>query len=406
MLVLAPTLGAAVEATAARRVPSARDETPDREWWRSREPRPGASRGIHLGGVQRPRDRRPLRRAHERDARPPPQGGRRARVRGVLDAREVLARGVPRVRRRSRSRAWAPAVRHTGACAHRTDASVTRHAHGWMPQTLADFGILGLPSSHALGLAWLLAALSSADLLPRRLMRATRGDDDREPPPRRDWDKRAHRDRSTAIVPIVFAVQSLVDWTWFIEPPRWRCWGRLRGRRDPRLALEQPQAEPIPVAAERIASPPRSSRSCPAACSPGRSGCRRRPTGPRTTRSRLASSTIRAGARADERRGGPEPADPRPAAGARGDRHDGRARGRRAPSLERAVIQFPGDPRPGTGSPPSSSGRSTLPSRRSRRSRGSSTSTRSRVGTGSVPSSARAAPREDGRGSARRHRVA
>ena len=27
---------------------------------------------------------------------------------------------------------------------HRTDASVTRHAHGWIPQIAADLGILGL----------------------------------------------------------------------------------------------------------------------------------------------------------------------------------------------------------------------------------------------------------------------
>jgi hypothetical protein len=130
---------------------------------------------------------------------------------------------------------------------HRTDASVTRHAHGWIPQTAADLGILGLLVTTALGLAWLLAALSGTDLLPRRLMRATRGDDDREPLPRRDWDDDRIAVVALTIVPLVFAVQSLLDWTWFIPEPAAMglvAAGFVAGR-DPNWPRDDQAAEPV-----------------------------------------------------------------------------------------------------------------------------------------------------------------
>ena len=64
---------------------------------------------------------------------------------------------------------------------HRTDQSVTQHAHGWIPQTMADLGLIGLVIATLLMLAWVLAALSATGLVPRRFMRSE-GDD--EPPPR------------------------------------------------------------------------------------------------------------------------------------------------------------------------------------------------------------------------------
>jgi hypothetical protein len=130
---------------------------------------------------------------------------------------------------------------------HRTDTSVTRHAHGWIPQTAADLGILGLLVTSALGLAWLLAALSGTNLLPRRLMRAARGPDDREPLPRRDWDDARIAIVAVAIVPLVFAVQSMLDWTWFIPEPAAMALvaaGFVAGR-DPNWSREEQQAEPI-----------------------------------------------------------------------------------------------------------------------------------------------------------------
>jgi hypothetical protein len=130
---------------------------------------------------------------------------------------------------------------------YRTDASVTRHAHGWIPQTAADLGVVGLLVTAALGLAWLLAALSATNLLPRRLMRATRHGDDHEPLPRRDWDDARVAIVAVAIVPIVFAVQSLLDWTWFIPEPAAMALvaaGFVAGR-DPQGAREDRPTESI-----------------------------------------------------------------------------------------------------------------------------------------------------------------
>ncbi len=97
---------------------------------------------------------------------------------------------------------------------HRTDASVTQHAHGWIPQTMADLGLVGLAVTTLLFLAWVLAALSATGLVPRRLLRAG---DDASPPPRRDWDTDRIAVVTLALLPLAFGIQSLLDWTWFIQ---------------------------------------------------------------------------------------------------------------------------------------------------------------------------------------------
>jgi hypothetical protein len=129
---------------------------------------------------------------------------------------------------------------------YRTDASVTRHAHGWIPQTAADLGILGLIVTTLLGAAWLLAALSGTNLLPRRWVHDKKGDDD-ELPPRRDWDDARIAIVTVAIVPVVFAMQSLVDWTWFVPAPTAMALvaGGFVAGRDPQWAREDAPAEPI-----------------------------------------------------------------------------------------------------------------------------------------------------------------
>ena len=99
---------------------------------------------------------------------------------------------------------------------HRTDASVTQHAHGWIPQTMADLGLIGLAVTTLLFLAWVLAALSATGLVPRQLLR---GGADATPPPRRDWDTDRIAVVTLALVPLVFGIQSLLDWTWFIQEP-------------------------------------------------------------------------------------------------------------------------------------------------------------------------------------------
>ena len=130
---------------------------------------------------------------------------------------------------------------------YRTDSSVTRHAHGWIPQTAADLGILGLIVTTALGAAWLLAALSGTNLLPRRWVRDKQGEDDDELPPRRDWDDARIAIVAVAIVPVVFALQSLVDWTWFVPAPTAMALvaGGFVAGRDPQWARDDAPAEPI-----------------------------------------------------------------------------------------------------------------------------------------------------------------
>ena len=98
---------------------------------------------------------------------------------------------------------------------YRTDSSVSRHAHGWIPQIMADLGVIGLAVTMFLFLAWSLAALSATGLLPRRLVRPSED----EAPPRRDWDAGRIALVTLLLVPLVFGIQSLVDWTWFIPAP-------------------------------------------------------------------------------------------------------------------------------------------------------------------------------------------
>jgi hypothetical protein len=103
-----------------------------------------------------------------------------------------------------------------GRLRYRNDASVTRHAHGWFAQILADFGLVGLALTTLLFLAWSVAALSATGLLPRRLLR---GAGQEHTPMRRDWDAGRIALVTVLLVPLVFGVQSLLDWTWFIPAP-------------------------------------------------------------------------------------------------------------------------------------------------------------------------------------------
>jgi O-antigen ligase len=103
-----------------------------------------------------------------------------------------------------------------GRLRYRNDTSVTRHAHGWFAQTLADFGLIGLALTTLLFLTWAVAALSATGLLPRWLLR---GADEERTPLRRDWDAQRIALVTVLLVPLVFGVQSLLDWTWFIPAP-------------------------------------------------------------------------------------------------------------------------------------------------------------------------------------------
>jgi tetratricopeptide (TPR) repeat protein len=95
---------------------------------------------------------------------------------------------------------------------YRNDELVSRHAHGYVAQALADTGLLGLAASLFLLIAWLAAAARATGLHPRwrRFGAEFR---------RRDWDGERAALVALGLVAIVFGLQSAIDWTWFVPGP-------------------------------------------------------------------------------------------------------------------------------------------------------------------------------------------
>jgi hypothetical protein len=84
----------------------------------------------------------------------------------------------------------------------RTGTLFVRHAHGYVPQTLADLGWAGLALSLLALVLWGWAALRTAGLRPR----------DRGLP----WDAERVGMAALIAVALVFGTSSAVDWTWFV----------------------------------------------------------------------------------------------------------------------------------------------------------------------------------------------
>ena len=116
-----------------------------------------------------------------------------------------------------RARYWAEALDvhatepwlGTGAGAYATvrtrfrdDALAVRHAHGYVVQTLADLGWIGLGLSLIAAFAWLAAAARATGV-----HRRARG---------LPFDAERIGMLTLAVVVIVFGVHSAVDWTWFV----------------------------------------------------------------------------------------------------------------------------------------------------------------------------------------------
>jgi len=99
-----------------------------------------------------------------------------------------------------------------------------RHAHGYVPQTLADLGLIGMAINVALLLAWLGAAGRSTGVWPRRrwgawlLALARTRDLGIRPAARAARPMTAERVglMTLAATAIAFGVHSAVDWTWFV----------------------------------------------------------------------------------------------------------------------------------------------------------------------------------------------
>ena len=118
----------------------------------------------------------------------------------------------------------------------RRDTLAVRHAHGYVVQTLADLGWLGLGVSLLAAAVWLLAALRATGLRRR----------DRGLP----YDAERIGMLTLLVVVAVFAAHSAIDWTWFVPANATvavLCAGWLVGRGPLRARLEAPDGPPPPT---------------------------------------------------------------------------------------------------------------------------------------------------------------
>jgi O-antigen ligase len=141
---------------------------------------------------------------------------------------------------------------------YRTETLSVRHAHGFVVQTLADLGLLGLLLALALLLAWIVAAGRSTHPFNRRwvLWRPWHATPAEESP---GWRRlRGHEMRaypperigmlSLLCVVIVFGMHSLIDWTWYVPGNACvalLCAGWLAGR-GPLWSVPAAAAAPSP----------------------------------------------------------------------------------------------------------------------------------------------------------------
>ncbi|HEX8744193.1 MAG TPA: O-antigen ligase family protein [Thermoleophilaceae bacterium] len=88
---------------------------------------------------------------------------------------------------------------------HRDTQLVTRHAHGYVVQTMADLGIAGLVASGLALLLWLGSAIRATGFVPRRRERA--------------YDAERVGLIALVLCAIAFGVQSGIDWTWAVPGP-------------------------------------------------------------------------------------------------------------------------------------------------------------------------------------------
>lgn len=88
---------------------------------------------------------------------------------------------------------------------YREDQIKVGHAHGFVPQTLADLGIVGLALAMAALVSWIIAALRALAARREAPTRWLDGADDR-------------RNALVAVVSVatIFGIHSALDWTWFV----------------------------------------------------------------------------------------------------------------------------------------------------------------------------------------------
>src|SRR4051794_10682264 len=98
----------------------------------------------------------------------------------------------------------------TARLRYRKDQLVAQHAHGFVPQTAADLGILGLLVVFGFAGAWFISAARTTGL--------ERHPTRREGAPAH-WDADRVATTALALAALVYAVQSAIDWTWFVPGP-------------------------------------------------------------------------------------------------------------------------------------------------------------------------------------------
>jgi len=110
---------------------------------------------------------------------------------------------------------------------YRLDGRQVQHAHGYVVQTLADLGWVGLAVSLLAAGAWLTSAARTLGV-----RRSDRG---------RPWDAERVGLASLAAVAIVFGLHSAIDWTWFVPGnvlPALLCAGWVASRATLRERVE------------------------------------------------------------------------------------------------------------------------------------------------------------------------
>ncbi|HEY5286637.1 MAG TPA: O-antigen ligase family protein [Solirubrobacteraceae bacterium] len=142
----------------------------------------------------------------------------------------------------------------TARLRYRTQNLDVRQAHGYIVQTLADLGILGMAITLALLIAWMIAAGRSMHPFDRR-WRAQRS------PPSLAWSKEpvAYTPERIGMfamlcIVVVFGVHSFADWTWYVPGDAFvalLCAGWLAGRGPlPTGKLGVPAGSPAAVLTE------------------------------------------------------------------------------------------------------------------------------------------------------------
>jgi tetratricopeptide (TPR) repeat protein len=118
---------------------------------------------------------------------------------------------------------------------HRDKPAQARHAHGYVHQTLADLGLIGLALSLVALVAWVLSAGRTLALWPRgRELR---------------WTPERQALAALALVAVVFGVHSTIDWTWFVPAVAVTglfCAGWVVGRGPLRAEADADAATPAP----------------------------------------------------------------------------------------------------------------------------------------------------------------